>query len=62
MLPQTAHSPCNSVEETPGQEPEPIPFNQLGEKAVSAWHTLAQEYDIIITTCCGISQHPPIIR
>jgi hypothetical protein len=43
---------------TPDQEPKLLSFDLLGDMAIGTWHTAAQEYDVIITTCCGISQSP----
>ena len=56
LLPQTEQHSHAHVGETRVQESTLIPFNQLGEMAVDAWHGAAQEYDVIITTCRFLSQ------
>lgn len=51
MLPASASQTGNADKKNKRKADQMLPFDELGDAAIALWHTAAQSYDIIITTC-----------
>lgn len=51
MLPASTLQTGDAGKTNKRERDKMLPFDELGDAAIALWHTAAQNYDIIITTC-----------